>query len=124
MSIFEYVCVHTPSLSLSLSLRITKTDENKKATEQNRTTYSKPHIPPSHGIPRPDIDGALPPQQPAREADVGDVGEPGADQVVADDLELRRGPEHGHAEEEDQPVEVAELQGYEAGVRAVGWWRG
>lgn len=84
-----------------------------------KKTHGEPNIAPRHGVPPGDGDAALPAQQPARQADVADVGEPAGGQVGPDDPQLRRGPQHGRARQEQQPVRVAQLQGHEARVLVV-----
>lgn len=53
---------------------------------------------------------------------MAEVGDPGGDEVVADDAELGGRVQHGDAQHEQQGVQVAELQGHEArvGVRRGG----
>lgn len=79
-------------------------------------TNRRANVAPRHGVPVADGQEPVEAHEVDGDANVAQVGQPEGDEVVTDDLQLRGRVQDGDAQQEEEAVRVAQLQGDEARV--------
>lgn len=74
------------------------------------------NVAPGHGVPRSHVAQALPAQAVAAKGNVAHVGDPEGSEIAAHHLDLGSGEQDGQANEAQEQVHVAELEGQNDGV--------
>ena len=80
------------------------------------------NIAPGHGVPFGRVHQALSSQAVAAESNMSNVGDPERNKVVAHNLDLGGGEQHGQADQGQEQIQVPQLPGQDDGVLGDELW--